>query len=406
MKTITTDILIIGGGSAGIAAAYTASKNGFSVTLIDNHSYLGGNATASEVGTICGLYHQNKSGIQQYIIKGFGRFFAEELRKMGKSIPLSNKDGLHYLPYSIQNFKDLANQLMTEANVNCLFSTKIVDIEISNKQAKSCIVNQLDEVVEIRFQSIIDCSGKSIVSKLANLPYIPSTKFQSAALVFAMKQVYFESENNINFIIIKHLHQAIERGDLSEDFKKLFIVPGSLQGGEIRFKMGIPLEVTLTKNNLAELKRKGTEMIYEIIRFLVNEIDGFAEAELLYIADDVGIRTDYRSQGHYVLTEEDVLSCRKFDNAIANCSWPIEEWGNELRVKMAYLPDNDYYQIPSECLSSLHVQNLFFGGKNVSATDRAIASARVMGICFQTGEAAGELAVNYIKAKQSTYTLA
>ncbi len=404
MKKLDTDILIIGGGSAGIAAAYTAGKKGLKVILIDNHSYLGGNATAAEVGTICGLYHQDKSGNQEYIVNGFGRFFAEELKNTSETSPLSNRDGLHYLPYSISDFKELASQLIDDANVHCLFSTKVVDIEISNKKAKSCIVNQLDEVIEIRFESIVDCSGQSIISKLSNLPYIPSTKFQSAALVFAMKDVEFESENNINFIIIKHLHQAIQRNELSPDFKKLFIVPGSLKNGEIRFKMGIPLEVTLTKNNLAELKKKGIQMINQIVSFLKNEISGFSKSELLYIAEDIGIRTDYRSQGEYVLTEEDVLSCRKFKNSIADCSWPIEEWGDQFHVNMDYLPDNDFYQIPADCLKSPHIQNLFFGGKNISATDRAIASARVMGICFQTGEAAGNLAIDFIKQKQQSYT--
>lgn len=405
MKTIQADILVIGGGSAGISAAYTAGKQGLSVALIDNHDYLGGNATAAEVGTICGLYHQDRSGKENYIVNGFAKNFAEAIKQLSNTRPLFNNDGLHYLPYSIDQFKKLALQLMEDANVNCLLSTKIVDIEISNKIAKSCLVNKMDEVIEIKFQSIIDCSGKSIVSKLANLPYIPSTKFQSAALVFSMTNVNFDSESNINFIIIKHLHQAIQKGELSDDFKKLFIVPGSLQGGEIRFKIGIPLEVTLTKNNLAELKKQGVVMIHEVTSFLINKIDAFRDSELQYIADDVGIRTDYRSQGKYVLTEDDVINCKKFNDSVADCSWPIEEWGSELRVNMLFLPDNEYYQIPADCLRSPHILNLFFGGKNISATDKAIASARVMGICFQTGEAAGYLASEHARMNEFSHKL-
>jgi len=98
----------------------------------------------------------------------------------------------------------------------------------------------------------------------------------------------------------------------------------------------------------------------------------------------------------YILTEEDVVGCRKFEHAIANCSWPMEEWSNETKVAMTYLPDGDYYQIPKEVLSSAHLSNLYFGGKNISATDKAIASARVMGICFQTGYAAGILASKHV----------
>jgi hypothetical protein len=87
-----------------------------------------------------------------------------------------------------------------------------------------------------------------------------------------------------------------------------------------------------------------------------------------------------------------VLNCKKFDDAIANCSWPIEEWSQNKRVNMRYLKLDDFYQIPAGCLQSNNVKNLFMGGRNISASNAAIASARVIGICLQTGYAAGMLA--------------
>jgi hypothetical protein len=90
--------------------------------------------------------------------------------------------------------------------------------------------------------------------------------------------------------------------------------------------------------------------------------------------------------------EEDVLSCKKFDDAIANAAWPIEVWEQNRRVNMRYFDLDDYYQVPAACLQSNNLDNLFFGGRNISATDGAIASARVMGICLQTGYAAGCMA--------------
>ena len=71
---------------------------------------------------------------------------------------------------------------------------------------------------------------------------------------------------------------------------------------------------------------------------------------------------------------------------------PIEEWGQQLRVTMRYFNVDDFYQVPAGCLQSNHIENLFFAGRNISASDGAIASARVMGICLQTGYAAGSLA--------------
>jgi len=106
----------------------------------------------------------------------------------------------------------------------------------------------------------------------------------------------------------------------------------------------------------------------------------------------VGIRTGRRPEGKYTLTETDVKGCRKFDDGIANGSWAIEYWGSDNKLKMEYFAEDDYYQIPKGCLMSAKFDNLFYAGKNISATEKAIASARVIGTCLQTGWAAGKLA--------------
>jgi hypothetical protein len=105
-----------------------------------------------------------------------------------------------------------------------------------------------------------------------------------------------------------------------------------------------------------------------------------------------GIRVLQRSKGKYVLTEEDILVCMKFEDSVATGTWPIEEWDNDGKLSMKYFPLNKSYSIPARCLMSDEVTNLFFGGKNISATARAIASARVMGTGLQTGYAAGKIA--------------
>ena len=405
MNQINTDILIIGGGSAGVAAAIGASSEGFSVTLIDAYPYLGGNATASEVGTICGLYHQDTAQDSTYLVDGFAREFSEKLRTLSSSAPIRNREGLHYLPYSIERYKELALEYLRKHNVKILLNTLIVDIDVSDGLAKSCVLNQNEKAFVVNFGSIIDCSGQSTISKLANLPMIKSDNFQAAALVFTMNKVHTDNISMLNLIIIKHLKQASLNGEIDSNLEKVFLVPGSLKKGFVSFKVAIPLEVTLTKNNLSALRKKGVEMIESIVQFFVSDIEIFEDAALDHIADDVGIRTNYRSIGKYILTEADVLSSRKFDNAIANCSWPIEEWGNSSKVKMDFLPNKEFYQIPVECLISAYIENLFLGGKNISATDRAIGSARVMGICFQTGFAAGKLASKFSKSHSTSNNL-
>jgi hypothetical protein len=92
-----------------------------------------------------------------------------------------------------------------------------------------------------------------------------------------------------------------------------------------------------------------------------------------------------------MLTEEDVMRCKKSDQSIAVGTWPIEEWDYDGKVKMQFFDEDDGYHIPADCLVSNQLENLFFGGRNISATSKAMASARVMGTCWQTGYAAGKL---------------
>ena len=114
-------------------------------------------------------------------------------------------------------------------------------------------------------------------------------------------------------------------------------------------------------------------------------------AEIETIFPQVGMRVLQRSKGQHILHEDEVLHCVKSEDEVAIGSWPIEEWNHSGRVSMAYFPENDFYSIPKGCLMSYQLHNLYFAGKNISATHKAIASARVIGSCIQTGYAAGKL---------------
>ena len=111
-------------------------------------------------------------------------------------------------------------------------------------------------------------------------------------------------------------------------------------------------------------------------------------------APEVGFRTGYRGLGRETLSPEMVANCTKHPEGIANGAWPIEYWKPGEQAEMEFFVDGDYYQIPAGCLESQFAKNLYFAGRNISATPRALASARVMGTCLQTGYAAGTLAAH------------
>ena len=96
--------------------------------------------------------------------------------------------------------------------------------------------------------------------------------------------------------------------------------------------------------------------------------------------------------GEYILTGADVVGAKKFPDAVARCAWPVEQWGADGKTRLRWLPPGEFYEIPARSLRAAKLKNLFMAGKTISADVEAIASARVMGCCLATGEAAAKLA--------------
>lgn len=393
MKESThTDVVVLGGGASGIAAAVAAAKSGLRVTLIERNSFLGGLATAAEVGTICGLYKFSKKESSEYIVGRFAKDFAERLKIKSGTEPLFNSAGLHYLPYHIEAFKKICTDLLDEHKVKRFLNTELYSLNRSDTKIESVSINTEGESIRFPIRSVIDCSGDGLLSQLADLPLIESDHYQAAAQVFTLQNLNETDEAILGFVLMKELHSAIKEKKLAHYFNRVYVIPGSLINNCVSIKIGIPLNVTHTPENLPDLKRAAYAFIHDLTAYLIQYVPVFKKASLLHIAPQVGIRVGLRTVGKYILTEEDVLQCKKFEDAIANVSWPIEEWEQDRRVKMRYLKEDDFYQIPARCLQSNAIDNLFTAGKCISATDSAIASARVMGICLQTGYAAGCMA--------------
>ncbi len=393
METVQhTDVVVLGGGSAGVAAAVAAARKGLQVILIERNAYLGGKATAAEVGTVCGLYKFSRNENPEFIVKGFAKEFAELLQSKSNTKPLYNADGLHYLPYNIDVFKNISVNLLQENKVAVYFNSVLKTVHAENGKIISVSVIAGGNPVTIHLKSIIDCSGDSIISRAADLPLIKSENYQAAAQVFTMQGVDEDNEARLGMILMKTLRSAIDKNQLADFYDRVYIVPGSLKNNCVNLKIGIPLPVTYAPGNLQELKTVAYSFVENLSQFLITHVAAFKNASVQNIAPEVGTRIGQRSTGKYILTEDDVLQCKKFDDAIANAAWPIEEWSQQVRVTMRYFSVDDFYQVPAGCLQSGHINNLFFAGRNIAATDAAIASARVMGICLQTGYAAGCMA--------------
>lgn len=393
---IYTDVLVIGGGIAGVAAACAAADNGNKVVLVEKAAYLGGKATAAEVGTVCGLYAYSDE-LPRFIVQGFPRSFAQQLQSLSQNEPVVNEHNLAFLPYRVNDFKLLCEQLLNQAGVQLILQAGITGLQTDEEMITQVQVQTKDGVLHFFTKSVVDCSGESIAAKLLTLPMIESDQYQAAAQVFTVSGITETNEARLSFIILKAISKAIQDKTIPDYFDRIYLVPGSLANGAASFKIGIPLPVTYTHDNLQELRTTAVNFISAVIAFLTAAVAACNQMQLVHIADELGLRTGLRTTGQYILQAGDVLQSRHFEDGIANGAWPIEIWQQNKRVSMQYFAKDSYYQVPARCLQSAHIQNLFMGGRCISATDEAIASARVIGICLQTGYAAGILASGYVQ---------
>ena len=382
-----TDIAIIGGGMAGIAAAIAVSELGKEAIIVEKEKYLGGNAILSNVGTICGAYMTNTT---RPIDHPMIRKLLDEL----KGNPIKHADNLSILPYEVDYLHELIKSWVDNSNVKVLSSASLVKSFSINDKIKAIRVKHDNEEVNLKARGFVDSSGIGVLSEMAGAEMLRSKKYQAASQVFQVVNVNSNNEFSLNFALRKSIIARYKEYNLPVELSSISVIPGSLIRGRAELKFILPVEIN-DGSSQKDLDKEGVYYSNRIFELLKNETESLHDSSIGKIYPQAGVRVRQRAKGKYILTEEDVLSCTKWSSDVAALgTWPIEEWQYSGKVVLHNLPKNDYYEIPNDCLRSNKISNLFLAGKNISATDRAIASARVIGTCVQTGYAAGKLAAH------------
>ena len=393
MIPTSTNILIVGSGVSGFAAAISAAKENKSVVLIEKSNSLGGDSTQTNVGTICGSFLRSFSGQAHFVGYTFCNDFLNELQlNSPASKPTLYHEGLYIIPYEWTVFQELMETKLKEHNVTVLKNIELIGIHKDQNKIQTVTVQNATQTVDINMQSIVDCSGNGIVSRLGNLSLIQDKSYQAASQIFRVKNIEINNEFTLNMSLKRLMLQMINENNLSESYLSLSVIPGSLHNRVADIKLTLPEVITDSSEKNTVIQRKAHQRIQEIFPILKQHIISLKNASIEYIFPSLGVRVQQRSKGKYILTEDDVLSCRKSEDGIAIGTWPIEEWSNDGKLHLSYFEIDSGYYIPADCLISDELSNLYFAGKNISATSRAIASARVIGTGLQTGYAAGKLA--------------
>ena len=383
------DIVVIGGGSAGICAAIAAARAGAQTILLERSDRLGGMGVLAKVHTFCGLYDNDVSQPPQIANPGLPAEIEARMRLLTGAEPV--KTGKVYvLPQDPETFAHIALELSSaEKHLNVHFGANCTAIR--RDAEGSFIVETGDGLFSGR--ALVDTSADAIVADFLGATRLSTAAefVQRSASIFSMQQVTPAAiEEDFRMRLALDIVRAVGRGELPPTAMGT-TCRGSVRAGEVHFT------TDLDPAPKPDLMETGCALAERLARFLRTTYpDEYASATGPFLAAEPGIRETYRWLGHYTLTADDLICARDFPDTVAHATWPMElretTRGPKLRFFSKPAP------IPLRCLVSAEMAGVFFAGRCLSATHEALASLRVMGTCFATGQAAGIAAAAYCQS--------
>jgi hypothetical protein len=386
------DVLVVGGGSAGSSAAIAAAKSGADVVLVEKYGFLGGTG-AMVLDTFYGFFTPGSverkvvGGIPDLVIEGLARHKAVLKR------PNTYGAGTGYT-YDPEVLKVVWDRLVADAGVKVFLHTHFIDVAMDGARISTVVVGSPTGPRTIRPKCVVDASGDAHVAFRAGAPFEDSGALGIAqsltstfkminvdvtrAKAFPMAEVWALAENSA----------ADYRLPRKEGSAHITPLPGVMMTNMTRVAGVDATDVEA----LSAAEREGRAQALEYARFLKDKIPGYEEAALSGLSIQIGVRESRRIKGAYWLTREDVLTARKFPDAIAQCGAPIEVHHAGSDTRWEYLPDGETYDIPYRTLVPTGVDNLLVAGRCLSASHDAHASVRSVGQCLAMGQAAGTAA--------------
>jgi len=369
VKEINCDILVVGAGLSGLAASVAASEKGAKVVLLERNSFLGGTVIAGMHRYLCGLYGNTAS---RTINGGIARKLILSLRKQSKINRPLRLGKVYTFAFRNKDLKVCLQALVkNKINLKVILNSQAFAVKRQRGLISEVLAKGRRMVFTIRPKVVIDASGEGVIIQLSEAGYrlTPSSQRQLAGFSFRLKNI--KQRNGLLPIKVPYyikFASYIPLDNCGEGIVRLN-VPGC--------------------RNFLEMREEAQEKFF----YLRKVLPEFQFADIVEFSPYIIEREGICLEGQYTLTETDVLRARKFkDGVVRNC-WPVEIWDQKKGPLYKYLKSGNYYEIPSRCLKSKNIVNLFATGRCISVTHEALGSTRVAGTCISLGEQAGLAAV-------------
>jgi hypothetical protein len=392
------DVLVLGGGPAGIAAAVAAGRAGASTMLIERYGFLGGAGTASMVSNFCGLFAHDADGKISQVTHGIADEILERLdAREALAKPMSSRRfPVTTQAYDIAAFKLILDEMLAAAGVRVMFHTLAVGAEVAERRVRGVIVESKSGRAVIRASAFIDASGDADLATWCGVPFAvgdDAGHMQFPTMMFRVGQVDHERAQRDGLPHLDELMAAAEAAGQYRFARNSAIVRPQPHPTEYRVNAtqihrdGVAVS-GIDVDDLSYGEIEGRRQASEFAAFLRARVPGFESSYIVEIAPQLGIRETRRILGAYVLSADDVVGAAAFSDTIGVNPWPIEEHIAGL-IKFAFIGGRGYHEIPYRSLVPNEVDNLLVAGRCASTDHRAQGATRVSGGCFVMGQAAG-----------------
>jgi hypothetical protein len=400
------DVVVLGGGPAGLAAATAAARRGASTLLVERYGFLGGMGTAAGVTNFCGL-HANVHGTIVQVVHGVADELLDRLRALdGLSAPHVVFGKIHAQAYDTAAFKCAADAMLLGAGAEVLFHACAVDVvRGEHGDVDVLLVETKSGRFAIRGRTFIDCSGDGDLAHFAGAAMAHGGAMLFPTLMFRVGGVDDALAGEAWRTIPARMDAAEAAGEFRFPRRGAIVRP-QRHAGEWRVNVtqlknadGSAVDGTDARSlSLGEVE--GRRQVLDYLRFLRTRVPGFEKAYLLEIAPQLGIRETRRLIGEHVLSGDEIVGCADFADTIGVNGWPLElHVAGDVEWRWPPIPESrGFNQLPLGMLlprvggATRPPRNLLVAGRCASMTHDGQSAARVSGACFVMGQAAGTLA--------------
>lgn len=402
---VETDILVIGAGSSGcIAALAAANQTSYSVMLVERYGFPGGSSTQM-LDTFYGFFTPGTS--PKKIVGGLPDLVVNELDKSNDIFLRPNTYGAGTgVNYNPERLKLVWDKLISEAGINYLLHTTLVDVIDEESEHKTCVLWNKSGFYKINARRVIDASGDADFCALSGCQVeLAGEKepAQSMTTTFRMcnvDQQKFEKAGG-NKMMKERMTEAFENKShllpRKEGSAHEMCQPGCISTVAVKVSDLNALKV----EELTKAEIEGRKQSFEYERFFRDQVPGYENAKIIGLSHQIGVRETRRVYGEHRLTKEECLSGEIPDSSVLLCGAPIEDHRKGMdgqdETYWEYIPGTGIYGVPYGTLVPAESSLTWVVGRCFSATHNAHASCRSMAQTMSMGQAAGLAAIQSLE---------